>query len=393
MEKITLNGFETVFDVLTPGPKNESETEKDIDKDINNDVTEELTDEELENIKSKKSSKKGKVEDLEEDVQPTKPVKNTKKNDTTTEDTNNDDIIDIDDSDTDDTRNTVVENDEADEVVSAFFDTLSEKLGWETDEEDKPKTAEELVNYFYDVIEENSKPDYASEEIEKLDEFVRNGGDIRAYFSIDSELDLEDIDIEDSEDNQKAVIKEYLKEKGLNKAQIDKKISRYEDAGVLEDEATDALEALRDIKEQKKEQLLAQQQKAATEAKKRQQEFFNNVVNEIKGMDSIYGVSVPNKDKKALLDYIFKPDANGITQYQKDYSKSLKNLITSAYFTMKGDTLLSTAQKQGKKDAITHFKNTLTKNSGVNTRSKQQNSYNGDNNTIWSSFTRQLRNL
>lgn len=390
MEKITLNGFETVFDVLTPGPKNESETEKDIDKDINNDVSEELTDEELEQIKSKKSNKE--VDD-NDDTKSVKSTKSTKKDDTNTKDTDSDSIDSDDDDDIDDTRNTVVENDEADEAVSAFFDTLSEKLGWETDEEDKPKTAEELVNYFYDVIEENSKPNYASEEIEKLDEFVRNGGDIRAYFSIDSELDLEDINIEDSEDNQKAVIKEYLKEKGLNKAQIDKKISRYEDAGVLEDEATDALEALRDIKEQKKEQLLAQQQKAATEAKKRQQEFFNNVVNEIKGMDSIYGVSVPNKDKKALLDYIFKPDANGITQYQKDYSKSLKNLITSAYFTMKGDTLLSTAQKQGKKDAITHFKNTLTKNSGVNTRSKQQNSSNDDNNTIWSSFTRQLRNL
>lgn len=388
MEKITLNGFETVFDVLTPGPKNESETEKDIDKDINNDVSEELTDEELEQIKSKKSNK-----EVDSDTKSAKSTKSIKKDDSDIKDTDDDSIDSEDDDDADDIRNTEVENDETDEVVSAFFDTLSEKLGWETDEEDKPKTAEELVNYFYDVIEENSKPNYASEEIEKLDEFVRNGGDIRAYFSIDGELDLEDIDIEDSEDNQKAVIKEYLKEKGLNKTQIDKKISRYEDAGVLEDEATDALEALRDIKEQKKEQLLAQQQKAATEAKKRQQEFFDNVVNEIKGMDSIYGVSVPNKDKKALLDYIFKPDANGITQYQKDYSKSLKNLITSAYFTMKGDTLLSTAQKQGKKDAITHFKNTLTKNSGVNTRSKQQNSYNGDNNTIWSSFTRQLRNL
>ena len=388
MEKITLNGFETVFDVLTPGPKNESETEKDIDKDINNDVSEELTDEELEQIKSKKSNK-----EVDGGTKSVKSTKSIKKDDSDIKDTDDDGIDSDDDDDTDDTRNTEVENDETDEVVSAFFDTLSEKLGWETDEEDKPKTAEELVNYFYDVIEENSKPNYASEEIEKLDEFVRNGGDIRAYFSIDAELDLEDIDIEDSEDNQKAVIKEYLKEKGLSKAQIDKKISRYEDAGVLEDEATDALEALRDIKEQKKEQLLAQQQKAATEAKKRQQEFFDNVVNEIKGMDSIYGVSVPNKDKKALLDYIFKPDANGITQYQKDYSKSLKNLITSAYFTMKGDTLLSTAQKQGKKDAITHFKNTLTKNSGVNTRSKQQNSSNDDNNTIWSSFTRQLRNL
>lgn len=391
MEKITLNGFETVFDVLTPGPKNESETEKDIYKDINNDVTEELTDEELENIKNKKNDKE--VVNDDDDTKSVKSTKSTKKDDTDTKDTDSDSTDDYSDNDTDDTRDTVVEDDEADAAVGAFFDTLSEKLGWETNEEDKPKTAEELVNYFYDVIEENSKPDYASEEIEKLDEFVRNGGDIRAYFSIDSELDLEDINIEDSEDNQKAVIKEYLKEKGLNKTQIDKKISRYEDAGVLEDEAVDALEALKDIKEQKKEQLLAQQQKAATEAKKRQQEFFNNVVNEIKGMDSIYGVSVPSKDKKALLDYIFKPDANGVTQYQKDYSKSLKNLITSAYFTMKGDTLLNTAQKQGKKDAIAHFKNTLTKNSGVNTRSKQQNNFNDDNSTIWSSFTRQLRNL
>lgn len=391
MEKITLNGFETVFDVLTPGPDS-TEDNKNVNKNIEEDITEELTDEELEEIKSKKNSKEKDV-NIDDNAKSVKSTKDTKNNDTDTEDTDSDSTDNDDNSDTDHTRDTVVENDEVDEVVGAFFDTLSEKLGWETDEEDKPKTAEELVNYFYDVIEENSKPNYASEEIEKLDEFVKNGGNIRDYFSIDAEVNLEDIDIEDSEDNQKTVIREYLKEKGLNKAQIDKKLTRYEDAGVLEDEAVDALEALKDIREHKKEQLLADQQKAAVEAKKRQQQFFDNVVNEIKGMDSIHGVAIPNKDKKALLDYIFKPDANGVTQYQKDYSKSLKNLITSAYFTMKGDTLLSTAQKQGKKDAITHFKNTLTKNSGVNTRSKQQNNSNDDNSTIWSSFTRQLRNL
>lgn len=391
MEKITLNGFETVFDVLTPGPDS-TEDNKDVNKNIEEDITEELTDEELEEIKSKKNSKNTNT-DNNSNTKSVKSTKDTKNNDTDTEDTDSDSTDDDDNSDTDYTRDTVVEDDETDAAVGAFFDTLSEKLGWETDEEDKPKTAEELVNYFYDVIEENSKPSYASEEIEKLDEFVKNGGNIRDYFSIDAEVNLEDIDIEDSEDNQKTVIREYLKEKGLNKSQIDKKLTRYEDAGVLEDEAVDALEALKDIREHKKEQLLADQQKAAVEAKKRQQQFFDNVVNEIKGMDSIHGVAIPNKDKKALLDYIFKPDANGVTQYQKDYSKSLKNLITSAYFTMKGDTLLSTAQKQGKKDAITHFKNTLTKNSGVNTRSKQQNNSNDDNSTIWSSFTRQLRNL
>lgn len=391
MEKITLNGFETVFDVLTPGPDS-TEDIKDVNKNIEEDITEELTDEELEEIKSKKNSKE-KDTNIDDNAKSVKSAKDTKNNDTNTKDTDSNGTDNDDDDDIDDISNTEVEDDETDAAVGAFFDTLSEKLGWETDEEDKPKTAEELVNYFYDVIEENSKPNYASEEIEKLDEFVKNGGNIRDYFSIDAEVNLEDIDIEDSEDNQKTVIREYLKEKGLSKAQIDKKLTRYEDAGVLEDEAVDALEALKDIREHKKEQLLADQQKAATEAKKRQQQFFDNVVNEIKGMDSIHGVAVPNKDKKALLDYIFKPDANGVTQYQKDYSKSLKNLITSAYFTMKGDTLLSTAQKQGKKDAITHFKNTLTKNSGVNTRSKQQNNSSDDNSTIWSSFTRQLRNL
>lgn len=66
-------------------------------------------------------------------------------------------------------------------------------------------------------------------------------------------------------------------------------------------------------------------------------------------MDSIYGIDIPEKDKKALLEYIFKPDADGITRYQKDYAKSLKNLITSAYFTMKGDTLIDIAKKKGKK--------------------------------------------
>lgn len=97
---------------------------------------------------------------------------------------------------------------------------------------------------------------------------------------------------------------------------------------------------IKEIKEQKKQQLLKDQENQAKAAAKRQQEYFNSVVNEIKGMDDIRGIKIPEKDKKALLEYIFKPDAEGKTQYQKDWSKSVKNLLESAYFTMKGDTLL-----------------------------------------------------
>lgn len=100
--------------------------------------------------------------------------------------------------------------------MSAFFGVMAEKMGWELDEEDEvPSTPEELVDYFQSVIEENSVPQYASEEVEALDNFVKNGGNLRDYFEIDGELDLEEISIEDDEVNQKLVVKEFLKEKDL----------------------------------------------------------------------------------------------------------------------------------------------------------------------------------
>lgn len=392
-KKNTLNGFEAIIDVLNPnvGPKtNFSETEnhkEDIEV-----VTEELTDEELEALRNPKKGKKDtkqaeeEEEELEEEeteeeieeeeeVEPKKKPKTTKKEKEV-----------VEEEETEQEEPTGEE-----EVIVGFFDSLASQLGWDdVEDEEKPKTAEDLIEYFKEVIEENSTPQYASEEVQKLDEFVRNGGDLKDYYSIDADLDLDDIEIEDNEMNQKLVIKEFLKEKGFSSKQIEKKLTKYDEAGLLEDEAADALEALREIRENRKEQLLANQQKQAEMAEKQQQEFFTNVVSEIKGMNSIYGIDIPEKDKRALLEYIFKADANGVTKYQKDYAKSLKNLITSAYFTMKGDSLIDIAKKKGKKDAIDTFKSSLTKNKGVNTKSKRQVINNNDS-SVWDVFARQLR--
>jgi hypothetical protein len=53
-----------------------------------------------------------------------------------------------------------------------------------------------------------------------------------------------------------------------------------------------------------------------------------------------------------LYDYITKTDADGLTQYQKDFNSNIvNNLIESAYFTMKGDALLGTAQRNGQTKA------------------------------------------
>lgn len=392
--KNTLNGFEAILDIMNPN----------VGKDNNNfdidDAVEELTDEELETIAKQKTSKTDDNDDDDnididdddvDDTDDKKKKTSTKKNNKDNKDT----VTKTDDSDDDsDTDDDSVDNDPDEEstVVTKFFDALSEKLNWEDIEDsEKPKTAEDLVEYFKEIIEENSVPNYASEEIEKLDEFVRNGGNLRDYLQIDADIDLDEIDITEDENNQKLVLREFLKEKGFNNKQIEKKLTKYEDAGLLEDEAEDALEALKEIKIKRKEQLLAEQEKQARDNKKKQQEFFNNVVAEIKGMDNIYGIDIPEKDKRALLEYIFKPDSNGITKYQKDYAKSLKNLVTSAYFTMRGDSLIDIAKKKGKRDAFDTFKQSLTKNSGVNKKSKRQIINDDDTTSIWNAFTRQLR--
>lgn len=399
--KNTLNGFEAILESLNPNVgANKTKEIDNIDNEF--DAVEELTDEELEALRGKTSKKstnnkedeeeeeddvdgKGEEDDDIETDEPSKTKKSSKKTTKTDKDNDTEDEKgEEDDIDSDDGTT-------SEELIVNFFDSLSEQLGWsDVEDEDKPKTAEDLIEYFKDVIEENSVPQYASEEVEKLDEFVRNGGNLKDYFSIDADIDLDNIEVEDNEINQKLVVKEFLKEKGFSAKQIDKKITKYEDAGILEDEAVDALEALKDIKAERKEKLLEEQQKSAREAQKQQQTFFNNVVSEIKGMDSIYGIEIPEKDKRALLEYIFKPDAEGVTKYQKDYAKSLKNLITSAYFTMKGDSLITIAKQKGKKDALDNFKNSL-RGSGVTKKSRKQVINNDSTSTIWDTFARQLR--
>lgn len=333
----------------TPGAKNKKqepeEDEVDDDDDVN-DIDDNIDDDDK--TKNKKTKK------VEED----------------------DDVNNIDDNDDD------VDEEESSKVT-ALFDAIAEELEWEFDddeEEEKPKTVEELVNYFKEVIKEQSVPQYANEDVAKLDEFVRNGGDLNDYFTLTPEIDYENFDTT-IESNQKQIVKMLLAEKGFNEKQIARKIEKYEDAGILEDEAEDALEAMKEIEETKKEQLLEDQRKQHEQMVARQQKFMDDVVGEINAMKDIRGIKVPEKDKKALLAYIFKADANGRTQYQKDYSKSVKNLIESAYFTMKGDTLLDTAKKMGTSSAIKNLKQSL-RSTGVSKGTRRINT--NSSNSIFS---------
>lgn len=388
-KKMTLGGFEAVLDSFIPNPDGGFRN-SNIDENVNVDADEfeSLDDEELEDIKKNnievKNKKENPVEEgtEEEEIEegdiedkPKRKPGRPRKEETIEEEAEEEEEI---------------EDNNEENVVTNFFDAMAEKLNWEFEEdEDKPKSVDELINYFQNVIEENSKPEYSSEEVEALDNFVKQGGDLKKYLTIDAELDLDDIDIED-EANQKLVVKQLLKEKGFSTKKIDKLVSRYEEAGLLEDEAQDALEDLKEIKEEKKKQLLEDQKKAYREQLQRQQQFYDNVVSEIKGLKNIRGITVPEKDKKVLMDYILKPDTDGKTKYQKDYAKGgVKNLIESAYFTMNADKLIEAAKREGNNSAIDKFRRSL-KSSSITTKSRKQ-ATGSDDDPIWFSAARQLR--
>jgi len=82
--------------------------------------------------------------------------------------------------------------------IGAFFDAFAEQLNWDVAEEDKPKTVEELINYIGDVVEQNSKPEYADDRIAQLDAYVRNGGKFEDFYNSQSQvLTYDGLDLED----------------------------------------------------------------------------------------------------------------------------------------------------------------------------------------------------
>jgi hypothetical protein len=238
------------------------------------------------------------------------------------------------------------------DITKFFQDKLAGELGWDFDEDEKFDSVKDLVDYMKDVVETASKPSYASDEIEALNNFVLNGGRLEDFYLRvkPAGLDLDNLDVT-KETDAKMAVRERLRMQGYNEDRIKRSISRYEDSGTLEDEGEDAVEFLKEYKESSKKKLLEDTEKNALEAKKQQQKFVSTVQENIKGLDTIRGITISNKDKADLMDYIFKPDSEGLTKYQRDYMSDVKNLIESAYFTKQGDKLISAAKKTATSDA------------------------------------------
>lgn len=300
---------------------------------------------------------------------------------------NNNNTSDPDDANVDDqNNNTDVDDNNGDEPnenettqIGLFFDAFAEELGWDVNDDEKPKSYGELVDYIGEIIHQNSTPQYANEQVAQLDAYIKNGGKFEDFYQRQQEsISYENMDLED-ESNQKAAVREYLRYQGYNDDQISRKIERYEDGDMLEEEAEDALARLKDIRANE----LAQQEQMQAQARQAQEEqarqFMESLTESVNNLDNIRGIAIPKQDRKELFDYITKVDADGLTRYQKDFNANMvNNLIESAYFTMKGDALLGEATRSGRTSAANKLRTMLrhqsTNHSRYNVQENQQRS-------------------
>lgn len=300
---------------------------------------------------------------------------------------NNNNTSDPDDANVDDQNNDPdVDGNNGDEPnenettqIGLFFDAFAEELGWDVSDDEKPKSYGELVDYIGEIIHQNSTPQYANEQVAQLDAYIKNGGKFEDFYQRQQEsISYENMDLED-ESNQKAAVREYLRYQGYNDDQISRKIERYEDGDMLEEEAEDALARLKDIRANE----LAQQEQMQAQARQAQEEqarqFMESLTESVNNLDNIRGIAIPKQDRKELFDYITKVDADGLTRYQKDFNANMvNNLIESAYFTMKGDALLGEATRSGRTSAANKLRTMLrhqsTNHSRYNVQENQQRS-------------------
>ncbi len=375
-KKVDLSAFEGVLSNLGYENVMRQEETTDVTNLLDNDGIENL-DQNNTTSNLNTNAEDGEKQDPHED---NSPVPDNILNDNNN--TSDPDNVNPDDQNDDDDDTTNVDdqpNETETQNIGLFFDAFAEELGWDVSDDEKPKSYTELVDYIGEIIHQNSTPQYANEQVAQLDAYIKNGGKFEDFYQRQQEsISYENMDLED-ESNQKAAVREYLRYQGYDDDQISRKIERYEDGDMLEEEAEDALARLKSIRAQE----LQEQERAQAEARQAQEEqarqFMNSLTESVNKLDNIRGIAIPKQDRKELFDYITKVDADGLTRYQKDFNANMvNNLIESAYFTMKGDALLGEATRSGRTSAANKLRTILrhqsTNHSRYNVNDNQQRS-------------------
>lgn len=276
------------------------------------------------------------------------------------------DPVDLSDDDFDSEEETL--------IATSVYEAMAERLGIDHEEDEDgnivtPTSFDELAEKMLDIVSERSTPAYFSEDVKNLDEFVRNGGDIREFFKTYGNSDFSEADTK-TEAGQKRLLRLELQAQGFTDSEIEAKIERYDLGDMLEEESKDAFKRLSKRSEDSKKAALAEQQRAYEEHVAAQQEAYEKVVTSIKELTEFNGVRITNKDRTDLAKYLFEKGQDGYTKWQKD-SSDVNNIVKIAMMLQKGDSLMKSVENKGKSAAFRKMREQL-KNPGTSRAGRQR---------------------
>ena len=150
-----------------------------------------------------------------------------------------------------------------------------------------------------------------------------------------SEQSYESIAEDNLEDNlslQKMLVRDLLVKSGWSEERITRKLNRYEDSGVLKEEAEEALASLKEIQKAEKSNLIKQQREEQKQRIQAHEQWLGDLKDHIGKKEEILpGFQLSPKDKDNLYKGITKLDKNGKNEIMRMREKDPEFDLKIAY--------------------------------------------------------------
>jgi len=259
---------------------------------------------------------------------------------------------------------------------SVFAKMLAEKGVIDLNEEDFESSEQGLVDAVDGTIEQRIKEEIdlfqkgLPTEGKDLLRHIMNGGNITDFVNAYDTPDISSLDISgDNFQNQRAVLKEFLRLRGDSVEEVEETLNDYEDLGKLEKQATKAKARLENYHEDQKRALADKTQRDSQAREQQRKEVLGQITETISGSETIKGFPLSRKRKKELLSYMTNANvkidgANGaqyVSQFQADEmnaSQNVEDFILKAYLRMTNYDLEG-VKKQSKTDYTSKLRQTL----------------------------------
>lgn len=330
----------------------------------------------------------GPLEGLDEDKQLEEEANNTKEEDNKEElEETDEDVVDEDEEDTDDESTDEVtdedEDEDDEEVEVSVVDEILATIGFEGEVE---KEYDDTVDGLTDFVQDFSKQ-LANDELKKLPDDIKHfiqyrqtGGDPKEYFeTYYNKTDWNEVELQDSSEQQKHIVKEALRKKGYSEDDIKGQIEDFEAADLLHKQAEREIRYLRTKQEEEKENLVKQQEEQRKQQIKQQEEFWNGVSDKIKKENVFNGVPIPKNQKNEFFEYISKPVQDGMSQRDIDAANAdIDTKIAIDYLLYSGFNLDEIVERRAKTQKARGLKDRLKKSGKRSLKDKS----NRDNKTV-----------